>query len=92
MKIGISLNNIRFSYGKNDVIKNVDLEISNREIVSLVGPNGAGKTTLLKLMGGLLKPSHGKVYVMGKQIGEISPRSRARIVSTVPQIPAFLKI
>ena len=65
MKIGISLNNIRFSYGKNDVIKNVDLEISNREIVSLVGPNGAGKTTLLKLMGGLLKPSHGKVYVMG---------------------------
>ena len=87
MKIGISLNNIRFSYGKNDVIKNVDLEISNREIVSLVGPNGAGKTTLLKLMGGLLKPSHGKVYVMGKQIGEISPRSRARIVSTVPQNP-----
>ena len=87
MKIGISLNNIRFSYGKNDVIKNVDLEISNREIVSLVGPNGAGKTTLLKLMGGLLTPSHGKVYVMGKQIGEISPRSRARIVSTVPQNP-----
>ena len=68
MKIGISLNNIRFSYGKNDVIKNVDLEISNRDIVSLVGPNGAGKTTLLKLIGGLLKPSHGKVYVMGKQI------------------------
>ena len=64
MKIGISLNKIRFSYGKNDVIKNGDLEISNRDIVSLVGPNGAGKTTLLKLIGGMLKPSHGRVYVM----------------------------
>ena len=87
MTTGIALTNIRFSYGKNDVIKNVDLEIGNTEIVSLVGPNGAGKTTLLKLIGGLLKPSHGEVYVMGQQIGEISPRSRARIVSTVPQNP-----
>ena len=87
MTIGIALKNIRFSYGKNDVIKNVDLEIGNTEIVSLVGPNGAGKTTLLKLIGGLLKPSHGGVYVMGQQIGQISPRSRARIVSTVPQNP-----
>ena len=87
MTIGIALKNIRFSYGKNNVIKNVDLEIGNTEIVSLVGPNGAGKTTLLKLIGGLLKPSHGEVYVMGQQIGEISPRSRARIVSTVPQNP-----
>lgn len=87
MTIGIALKNIRFSYGKNDVIKNVDLEIGNTEIVSLVGPNGAGKTTLLKLIGGLLKPSHGEVYVMGQQIREISPRSRAQIVSTVPQNP-----
>ena len=87
MTTGIALTNLRFSYGKNDVIKNVDLEIGNTEIVSLVGPNGAGKTTLLKLIGGLLKPSHGEVNVMGQQIGEISPRSRARIVSTVPQNP-----
>mgnify|MGYP002010216838 FL=1 len=87
MTIGIALTNIRFSYGKNDVIKNVDLEIGNTEIVSLVGPNGAGKTTLLKLIGGLLKPSHGEAHVMGQQIGEISPRSRAQIVSSVPQNP-----
>lgn len=87
MTIGIALTNIRFSYGKNDVIKNVDLEIGNAEIVSLVGPNGAGKTTLLKLIGGLLEPSHGEAHVMGQQIGEISPRSRAQIVSSVPQNP-----
>ena len=87
MTTGIALTNLRFSYGKNDVIKNMDLELGNTEIVSLVGPNGAGKTTLLKLIGGLLKPSHGEVYVMGQQIGEIRPRSRARIVTTVPQNP-----
>ena len=87
MKSNILLENIRFSYGKNCVIKNVNLEIKDTDIVSLVGPNGAGKTTLLKLMSGLLKPSQGKVSVMGQEIAHISPRSRALIVSKVPQNP-----
>ena len=87
MKSNILLESIRFEYGNNCVINNVDLEIKDTDIVSLVGPNGAGKTTLLKLMSGLLKPSHGKISVMDQDISNISPRSRALIVSTVPQNP-----
>ncbi len=46
-----------------NVLKNVDLEINKGELVMLIGPSGAGKSTLLSIMGGLSRPSDGKVLV-----------------------------
>jgi len=50
-------------------LKNLDLEVEKGEFVSIYGPSGAGKTTLLNLVGGLDKPTSGKVVVFGHDLG-----------------------
>ena len=50
-------------YGQRTVVKNVDVEVKQGEIVGLLGPNGAGKTTTFYMVVGLIKPYSGKVYL-----------------------------
>jgi len=57
----IELDNICFSYTKEEVIKDVSLQIHKGDYVGIIGPNGGGKSTLLKLMLGILKPSDGTI-------------------------------
>jgi putative ABC transport system ATP-binding protein len=52
-----------------EALKNLDLEVETGEFVSIYGPSGAGKTTLLNLIGGLDKPTSGKVVVFGHDLG-----------------------
>ena len=52
-----------------EALKNLDLEVEKSEFVSIYGPSGAGKTTLLNLIGGLDKPTSGKVAVFGHDLG-----------------------
>lgn len=59
----IKIQNITKSYGSLQVLKGIDLEINDGEIVSIVGPSGAGKTTLLQIMGTLDRPDTGQVYI-----------------------------
>lgn len=54
---------------RNTVLKNINLDISRGEFISIVGPSGSGKSTLLSLIGGLDKPSSGQIYYGN---GEIS--------------------
>ena len=51
----IEVNNVSFSYGNVEVLKNISLAIHQGDYISLIGPNGGGKTTLLKIMLGLIK-------------------------------------
>jgi len=62
----IKLENISFSYDREDFLKNINFSIYENDFVGIVGPNGSGKTTLLKLMLGLLKPRQGKIIVFEK--------------------------
>lgn len=55
--------NITKSYGNIKVLKGISLHIKRREIVSIVGASGAGKTTLLQILGTLLRPDEGEVYI-----------------------------
>ncbi len=61
------------------VLRGIDLEIYEGEIVSIVGSSGAGKSTLLHILGGLDKPSEGEVYWGEKNISELNDESLARL-------------
>jgi ABC-2 type transport system ATP-binding protein len=70
-------------YGQRQALTDCTLEIPPGHVVGLVGPNGAGKTTLLKIACGMLKPTTGRIEVLGQQPGA-GPAQLAR-VGYVPQ-------
>lgn len=64
----IRLEEIHKSFGDLQVLKGVGLQVAKGEIVSIVGASGAGKSTLLNIMGSLMQPSGGKVFIDGTDI------------------------
>ena len=68
----IKLKNITKSFGSLQVLKGIDLEIAQGEIVSIVGPSGAGKTTLLQIIGTLDSADSGHVIINGTDISTLS--------------------
>ncbi len=73
----IKLRDIQKSFGDLKVLKGIDLEIHEKEIVSIVGPSGSGKTTLLQIMGTLDKPDQGSIEIKGKKIDGLKDRELA---------------
>jgi len=65
------------SYGNLKVLKGIDLEIMEKEVVSIVGASGAGKTTLLQILGTLDRPDSGEVLFNGQDVNRLNQRSLA---------------
>ncbi len=74
-----------FSYGKNKILKNISLEITEGKITTILGANGCGKSTLFSLMTKNLVPGRGSIYLQKKNIGGMSLGDFARRVSIVHQ-------
>lgn len=72
-----SLKNIYKSFGNNEVLKGVDLDIREGEIHALVGENGAGKSTLMNIFTGLLEKDDGEIFIDGEKT-EISSTDDAK--------------
>lgn len=70
----IEINNITKSFGALQVLKGIDLQIGNGEVVSIVGPSGAGKTTLLQIIGTLDKPDTGTVCIDDVNVTSLSQK------------------
>ena len=66
---------IHKSFGNLQVLKGINLEVKDGEIVSIVGASGAGKSTLLHILGTLDKPDSGKVYFDGSAIANLDDQS-----------------
>lgn len=64
----IEIKNVSFSFGREIVIKDVNLEVHKGDYLGILGPNGGGKSTLIKLILGLLTPSKGKILLYGREI------------------------
>lgn len=67
----IEVNNLSFNYGKEEVLKNIKLNIAENSTCAIIGPSGCGKTTLLYVMAGLLTNYEGSVNIDGKEIDGI---------------------
>jgi len=67
----IRIKHLRFSYGRNLVLKGLDLEVSRGKVVAILGASGCGKSTLLRLIGGQLKPRGGFVEVEGRVVRDM---------------------
>jgi len=81
----LSLTGVRKSYGAQEVVCGVDLELRPGECYGLLGPNGAGKTTTLRLALGLTDPDAGQITLLGEPIPRRSREARLRL-GVVPQI------
>ncbi|MBT9439066.1 MAG: ATP-binding cassette domain-containing protein [Desulfobacterales bacterium] len=86
----LRLRNINSFYGNIQALKNVNIEISRGEIITLIGANGAGKTTTLMTISGLVPSRSGEITFMGKTIHNMRPD---RIVSLgISQVPEGRRI
>jgi iron complex transport system ATP-binding protein len=81
----LSLLNVSCGYDKEDVVKNISLQIQAGEVVSILGPNGVGKTTLFLTILGILQTRSGKIEILEKDISRLSYRNKARLIGYVPQ-------
>jgi multiple sugar transport system ATP-binding protein len=63
-------------FGKQTAVKDLCLEIEDRQFVAILGPSGCGKTTTMNMISGLLKPDSGKVVFDGKVMNEVPPGQR----------------
>lgn len=72
----LTINNISHSFDKTNVLNNVNLEIEDGELFTLLGPSGCGKTTLLRIIAGFIKPTEGEIFLTDKNITNVSPELR----------------
>ncbi len=80
----LKITNVSFSYGEVPVLRDVNLDVKERDFLGIIGPNGGGKTTLLKLILGLLEPDSGKIELFGQ-----TPQAGREFTGYVPQFLQF---
>ena len=72
----IELRNVSKSFDGETVLKNLFLDIHDKEFITLLGPSGCGKTTTLRIIGGFVEPDEGDVCFMGARIKDLPPYKR----------------
>ena len=82
----LEIRDLHFSYRNHEVLKGLNLTVSDGEMVSLLGRNGAGKTTLMRLIPGFLKAPEQSILIDGKPVLQMSLRERASYMAYIPQI------
>lgn len=73
-------------HGRINVVDHLDLQVEEGEIFGFLGPNGAGKTTTIKMLLGIIYPTSGEGYVLGKEIGDMEVH---RLISYLPERPYY---
>ena len=74
----ITAKNIKKSFGKIEVLKNINFTIPKGQIVTIVGASGAGKTTLLQILGTLLKADQGEIIIDNQNLSNLNANETAR--------------
>lgn len=75
----VRFENVTKRFGDFTAVKNVNLDIYEREFFALLGPSGCGKSTLLRMLAGFEKPTEGRIIVGGKDITDLAPYDRTDV-------------
>jgi branched-chain amino acid transport system ATP-binding protein len=70
----LEVHNLYKSFGGVEAVKDVSFELGKGQLLAMIGPNGAGKSTCFNLINGQLRPDHGRIIIMGKEINGSKPR------------------
>ncbi|MCX6525522.1 MAG: thiol reductant ABC exporter subunit CydD [Actinobacteria bacterium] len=87
----LELNTVGFTYAGSEspALEQVSFVIEQGQTVALIGPSGAGKSTLAKLLMQFMQPDQGQILINGQPAQNLQPSDWRRIISWVPQQPAF---
>ncbi len=84
--VGLHIVNLRKSYRKRPVIRDVSIDLARGEVVALLGPNGSGKTTCFYSIAGLVAPEGGRVIIDGRDVTTLPMYRRAQLgIGYLPQ-------
>jgi Cu-processing system ATP-binding protein len=83
----IKVKQLKKSFGKNEVLKGVDLEIQGSGVFAVLGPNGSGKTTIIKSLLGMVLPDSGEILIDGQSIDR--QWTYRKHIDYLPQIARF---
>jgi lipopolysaccharide export system ATP-binding protein len=84
--VGLHIVNLRKSYRKRPVIRDVSIDLGRGEVVALLGPNGSGKTTCFYSIAGLVTPEGGRVIIDGRDVTTLPMYRRAQLgIGYLPQ-------
>lgn len=78
---------VEIGYGDHTIINNLDVEIPDGKVTSIIGPNGCGKSTLLKALSRLLTIKNGEIQLDGENIHTQSTKEIAKKIAILPQTP-----
>lgn len=72
----VQLTQVSKHFGDTSALRDININIKAGECLAIVGPSGSGKSTILRIIAGLLKPSHGEVYIDGQRMTDAKPKDR----------------
>lgn len=83
--MNIKAENINITLEKNNILKGINIEVDNKEVVGIIGPNGSGKSTLLKCIYRVLKPNDGAILLDNVDIKEIPVKESSKRLAVLSQ-------
>ncbi|WP_410495586.1 ABC transporter ATP-binding protein [Cellulosilyticum sp. ST5] len=81
----LKVKKLKVTLSQKEIVKGIDLAITNNKFIGLIGPNGSGKSTLLKAIYGVIKPSFGEVFISDKNMKDYNKKSLAKTLGVVSQ-------
>ncbi|MGZ8502609.1 MAG: ABC transporter ATP-binding protein [Candidatus Limnocylindrales bacterium] len=85
----VELIGVDAAYRERTVLRDIDVALAPGERVAVIGPNGAGKSSLLRVLAGTLRPTAGRVRLLGEPIERLDRMAIARRLAVVPQIASL---
>ncbi len=81
----LEVKNLTCGYDTKFILKDININVNNRELIGIIGPNGSGKTTFLRAITRILKPVQGTILLEGKDIWQMGFKELAKKIAVVPQ-------